>query len=246
VSAPPSGTPAAITYVGHSTVAITLDGVTLVTDPLLRRRIGHLVRYASPAVPVTADAVLISHAHQDHLDPPSLARLGRATPLLVPAGVAGMLRRRRFRDIRELVPGDKVTIGALEIEATAADHPGTRPPTRIRVEALGYLVRGSRTVYFAGDTGLFPGMARIGDQHIDVALIPIDGWGPKVETGHLDPAGAAEAVRLLRPRIAVPIHWGTYAPFKRPARDPVATVQAFASLVGETARVLAPGARLEV
>jgi L-ascorbate metabolism protein UlaG (beta-lactamase superfamily) len=246
VVGPPSGALGEIRYVGHSTVAITLDGVTLVTDPLLRRRIGHLVRYAPPVEPVAADAVLISHAHQDHLDPPSLARLGRETPLIVPAGVGGLLRRRRFRDIRELVPGDTTTIGALEIEATAADHPGTRPPTRINVEALGYLVRGSRTVYFAGDTGLFPGMARIGDQHIDVALIPIDGWGPKVETGHLDPAGAAEAVRLLRPQIAIPIHWGTYAPFKRPARDPIATVESFAKLAGDTARVLAPGERLEV
>jgi L-ascorbate metabolism protein UlaG (beta-lactamase superfamily) len=246
VSVPPSAAPRAITYVGHSTVAITLDGVTLVTDPLLRRRIGHLVRYAPPVVPVTADAVLISHAHQDHLDPPSLAKLGRDTPLIVPVGVAGLLRRRRFRDIREVVPGDRVTIGSVEIEATAADHPGNRPPTRINVESLGYIVRGSRTVYFAGDTGLFPGMARIGDEPIDVALIPIDGWGPKVETGHLDPVGAAEAVRLLRPRIAIPIHWGTYAPFKRPARDPIATVETFASLAGAAARVLAPGERLEV
>jgi len=246
VVGPPSGALGEITYVGHSTVAISLDGVTLVTDPLLRRRIGHLVRYAPPVVPVAADAVLISHAHQDHLDPPSLAKLGRETPLIVPAGVAGLLRRRRFRDIRELVPGDRVSIGSVEIEATAADHPGNRPPTRIHVQSLGYLVRGSRTVYFAGDTGLFPGMARIGDEPIDVALIPIDGWGPKVETGHLDPAGAAEAVRLLRPRIAVPIHWGTYAPFKRPARDPIATVETFASLVGDAARVLAPGERLEV
>src|SRR5262249_53100587 len=119
VMGPPSGALGEITYVGHSTVAIALDGVTLVTDPLLRRRIGHLVRYATPRVPVTADAVLISHAHQDHLAPPSLARLGRDTPLLVPAGVAGLLRRRRFHDIRELVPGDKVAIGSLEIEATA-------------------------------------------------------------------------------------------------------------------------------
>jgi len=235
-----------ITYVGHSTVAITLDGLTFVTDPLLRRRIGHLVRYAGPAPSVSADAVLISHAHQDHLDPPSLARLGRQTPLVVPAGVAGLLRRRRFKDLREVRPGDRVPFGPLVVEATAADHDGSRPPTRIHVEAVGYLLRGSRTVYFAGDTGLFPGMVRIGDEGIDVALIPIDGWGPKVGIGHLDPAGAADAVRLLRPRVAVPIHWGTYAPFGRPSREPGEAAKRFAELVGDVARVLAPGERLEV
>ncbi len=89
-------------------------------------------------------------------------------------------------------------------------------------------------------------MARIGDEGIDVALIPIDGWGPKVGIGHLDPAGAADAVRLLRPRIAVPIHWGTYAPFGRPSRAPGEAAQRFAELVGDVARVLAPGERLEV
>jgi L-ascorbate metabolism protein UlaG (beta-lactamase superfamily) len=246
VSATPSGEPLEIVYVGHSTVAIRLDGVTFVTDPLLRRRIGHLVRYAGPAPAVTADAVLISHAHQDHLDPPSLARLGRQTPLVVPAGVAGLLRRRRFKDLREVRPGDRVPFGPLAVEATAADHDGSRPPTRIHVEAVGYLLRGSRTVYFAGDTGLFPGMARIGDQGIDVALIPIDGWGPKVGIGHLDPAGAADAVRLLRPRVAVPIHWGTYAPFGRPSREPGEAAARFAELVGDVARVLAPGERLQV
>jgi L-ascorbate metabolism protein UlaG (beta-lactamase superfamily) len=243
---PPSGVLGEITYVGHSTVAIDLDGVRFVTDPLLRRRIGHLVRYAGPVPSVTADAVLISHAHQDHLDPPSLARLGRATPLVVPAGVGGLLRRRRFRDVREVRPGDRLPFGPVQVEATAADHDGSRPPTRIKVEAVGYLLRGSRTVYFAGDTGLFPGMARIGDEGIDVALIPIDGWGPKVGIGHLDPAGAAEAVKLLRPRLAVPIHWGTYAPFGRPAREPLEAANAFAALVGDAARVLAPGERVEV
>ena len=81
---------------------IALDGVTLVTDPLLRRRAGHLLRYVSPAPAVEADVALVSHAHYDHLDPLSLARLGRGTPVVVPAGVGGMLRRRRFRDVREV------------------------------------------------------------------------------------------------------------------------------------------------
>jgi len=79
------------------------------------------------------------------------------------------------------------------------------------VAALGYLIRGSHRIYFAGDTDLFEGMATL-SAGLDVALVPIWGWGPSVGPGHLDPRRAAEALRLLHPRLAVPIHWGTYAP----------------------------------
>ena len=101
-----------ITYVGHSTVVISIDGVTFVTDPLLRRRAAHLVRYVPPAPRFSVDATLISHAHYDHLDPLSLARLGRTTPVVVPAGVGGMLRRRRFRDVREVLAGRRASPSA--------------------------------------------------------------------------------------------------------------------------------------
>ena len=244
MSSTPPETRSSITYVGHSTIAIVVDGVTVVTDPLLRRRAAHLIRYAPPPPRLTADVVVVSHAHYDHLDPFSIARLGRRTPVVVPAGVGGMLRRRRFHDVREVAPGDRLEFGGVEVIATAADHPGTRPPTTLKAEALGYLVRGSLTVYFAGDTGLFPEMSAIGDMGIDVALIPVDGWGPTVGEGHLDPVGAAEAVKLLRPRVAVPIHWGTYAPYGRPAHDGRAAADAFAALVPDVARVLDPGVRL--
>jgi L-ascorbate metabolism protein UlaG (beta-lactamase superfamily) len=80
-----------------------------------------------------------------------------------------------------------------------------------KAPALGYVVSGSRRVYFAGDTALFEDMAEIG-RGLHVALVPIWGWGPSAGSSHLDPLGAAEALRLLRPSLAVPIHWGTYAP----------------------------------
>src|SRR6185503_2691890 len=101
-------------------------------------------------------------------------------------------------------------------------------------------------VYFAGDTGLFAGMARL--PTLDLALLPVWGWGPRLGPGHLDPVGAAEALTLLRPRIAVPIHWGTYSPlwYLRPpaylSEPGVAFAREAARLAPEVeVRVLTPG-----
>src|SRR3712207_2539268 len=131
---------------------------------------------------------------------------------IVPRGGGGLLRRRGFWRVTEVEAGDEVQIGALTVSPTHAEHNGLRLPFfGTRALTLGYTIIGSHRVYFAGDTELFDGMAEIG-RGLDIALVPIWGWGPSAGPGHLDPRGAAEALRLLRPLLAVPIHWGTYAP----------------------------------
>jgi L-ascorbate metabolism protein UlaG (beta-lactamase superfamily) len=130
------------------------------------------------------------------------------------------------------------------VEATEASHAGGRPPRRIQARALGYVVSsGSSRAYFAGDTDVFPGMRRLAPG-LDVALLPIWGWGSSVGPGHLDPRRAAEALALLAPRIAVPIHWGTYAPlWRRPGADAGrALVDSFRRHAAE----LAPGVDVRV
>jgi L-ascorbate metabolism protein UlaG (beta-lactamase superfamily) len=197
-----------VTWVGHSTVVLELDGVRLVTDPVLRARFSILRRVAGPAVELDAvDAVLISHLHADHLDPPSLRQVQTA-PVFVPEGGARFLRRRGFADVRELPVGETARVGGLELTATFAEHPGKRMPWSPAAPAVGYLIAGSQRVYFAGDTDLFPGMSAFAP--VDLALLPIAGWGPRLPAGHMNARSAVQALGLLRARAAVPIHWGTY------------------------------------
>jgi L-ascorbate metabolism protein UlaG (beta-lactamase superfamily) len=214
-----------VTWLGHSTVVIEIDGTRLVTDPALRRRIWHLRR--SEAVSAAAlgelDGILVSHPHFDHLDLASLDRLDRSLPVVVPRGAGGLVAGRGFGGVLEVATGDELDLGAVRVRATHAEHAAGRGPFSPRSSALGYVVSGSMTVYFAGDTDLFDGMAELGP--LDLALLPVSGWGARLPAGHLDPLRAAEALQLLRPRSAVPIHWGTFrAPFaprsgSAPARD---------------------------
>jgi len=239
-----------ITYVGHATVLAELDGVRLLTDPVLRSRVGPLRHHgARPAAQIASDldAVLISHLHHDHADLPSLRGLGRELPLLVPPGAAGLFERRGFARVAELAPGDSRQVGAVTVTAVEASHSGERRGYG-GAEAVGYLLEGRRRVYFAGDTDLFDGMEELGEG-LDLALLPIWGWGPSLGPGHLDPERAARAAALLSPRMVVPIHWGTLyplglarlrpGPLRAPPREFAAWMRSLAPQV--EVRVLAPG-----
>jgi L-ascorbate metabolism protein UlaG (beta-lactamase superfamily) len=245
----------AVAYLGHATVLVELDGVRLLTDPLLRRRVTHL-RRADP-VELDAvrgiDAVLISHAHRDHLDLRSLAWLDRSAQVVLPKGLRRLVERRGFRSVTEVDEGDTVTVGSVTVRATHAEHSGRRHPGWASGPALGYVVEGSRSIYFAGDTALFDEMDGLVPE-LDVALLPIWGWGPSLGRGlHLDPRRAAEALRLLRPRIAIPIHWGTYRPLHLGSRarflsEPAKVFAREASILAPDVevRVLRPGESLSL
>jgi L-ascorbate metabolism protein UlaG (beta-lactamase superfamily) len=203
-------------FIGHSCLVIDIDGVRIVTDPVLRARVGPLQR----VVPVPArsrladvDVVLISHLHWDHLDLPSLKWIAAGTPLIVPVGAGEWLRRSGFPQAQELAIGEAIDVRGIRIDGVPANHSGFRPPAGPTGQAMGFVIHGSSCVYFAGDTDLFEQMSMLPGPKVDVALIPVWGWGPTLGRGrHLDPERAAQALQLIRPRAAVPIHWGTYWP----------------------------------
>jgi L-ascorbate metabolism protein UlaG (beta-lactamase superfamily) len=203
-----------MTFLGHSTAIFTVDDARILVDPMLRSGVGvGMLRWMAPAVAPhvarASDLVLISHLHNDHLDIPSLWRLGRRHPVVVPRGAGRLMRRRGFTDVTEMSIGDTLDVRGSRVTAVFADHSGYRPPFGPMAKAMGFLVEGpTRRVYYAGDTDFFDGMADFGREPLDLALLPVWGWGPSVGDGHLDPGEAARALALLAPRWAVPVHWG--------------------------------------
>lgn len=219
--------PVEVTWWGHATATVRDSDVTVLTDPLLVRRMAHLRRRRGmlpPPSAALADLVLVSHLHADHLHLGSLALLAPGTRVVVPRGalraVPRLRRLARVLRFHEIAPGECVAEGDVVVRAVPAAHDGRRVPYGPhRTPALGYVVEGAARTYFAGDTGLFDGMAEaVGP--VDVALLPVGGWGPWLGPHHLDAGRAAQALTHLRPSTAVPVHYGTYWPIGMDAVRP--------------------------
>lgn len=244
------GSPRA-TWLGHSTVLIEQGGLRILTDPVFRHRVLHLRRHPEVRTqlkPDRVDVVLLSHHHFDHFDRPSLRSISREATVIGGPGTAGLLRREGFRRVLELSPGETADLGSVGVRATPAEHEGARTPLHREGEAVGFVVEGDDSVYFAGDTDLYSGLEEVA-RDLDLALLPIWGWGPSIGPGHLDPDRAATAVSLITPKVAVPIHWGTFAPVglgSRLVRERHRPAREFARLAGQRSpgtniRVLEPG-----
>ncbi|UZN04900.1 MBL fold metallo-hydrolase [Cellulomonas sp. S1-8] len=248
-------------WLGHATVVLDVGGVRIVTDPLLRRHAGVLRRRGDraplPSEWRGADAALVSHLHHDHAELGSLRMLG-PVPVLAAPSSARWLGDHGLHGVG-VAQGEWHTLAAgdVQVRTVPAEH-GHRPMPHRPNAATGFVVRGGGlTVWFAGDTGPFPGLARVPElagAPVDLALVPVGGWGPRLSGGHLDPVEAARVCALVGARVAVPVHWGTlHAPASR--RLPPGWMdragRAFEAAVHRVAphvepRVLAPGEVTEV
>jgi L-ascorbate metabolism protein UlaG (beta-lactamase superfamily) len=197
-----------ITNIGHATLLIEIGGVRVLTDPNFDRRLaGILRRVAPPGIPLSElprlDAILLSHAHADHLSLASLRELPRDIPIFAPPAIA-----RRLRGGVGVAPGEAAHVGPVSIEAAAAKHwvPGG---------ANMYLLSASQaSVFFAGDTGLTPRTHEMAiGRQVDVALLPIGNapwWRPGFRRGHLSSDDALVLFERLGARYLIPYHWGTF------------------------------------
>jgi L-ascorbate metabolism protein UlaG (beta-lactamase superfamily) len=247
---------ARLTFLGHSTVLIEVDDLRILTDPMLREGVGPVRRQVRAVLPdlfANLDAIFISHGHHDHFDPPSLRRIPGKPTVIVPRGFGRLGAKLDLGPVEEVEAGDRLRIDRVHFEVTHAEHSGRREPLGPSGPAIGCVVQGSRSVYFPGDTDLFPAMGDLIGR-LDVAMLPVWGWGPTIGDGHMNPVRAAAAAAILRPGLAIPIHWGTFypagmrrvapGPFDEPGRAFESALARFAPDV--PARVLAPGESLEV
>jgi L-ascorbate metabolism protein UlaG (beta-lactamase superfamily) len=206
-----------VTWLGHASVLLDIGGVRILTDPLLRPRLGPLRRRHD--LPLhrhvdDVDLVLLSHLHHDHADLPSLRRLGQVPVVTDPANLPWL-------DKHGLGVGDAssetwhTVAPGVEVLLVRADHEARPMPHRPN-GTTGMLVRGGGVVvWFAGDTSLHPDMEllpQLADGPIDLALLPVGGWGPRLSPGHMGPGEAAEAAVRSGARHVVPIHYGTLHP----------------------------------
>lgn len=225
-----------VTWLGHSSVVLDLDGVRLVTDPLLRRHAGLLRRRGDQPDEIAwrqTDAVLLSHLHHDHAELGSLRLLGQVPVITAPSSARWLVERglrgvglrdsdwfrvdaggpgARLDEWAEPVPAPVPLPTGLRVRLCPAVH-GHRPMPHRPNAANGHLIRGaSACVWVAGDTSVYPGMLHLPDlagAPVDVALVPVGGWGPRLSEGHMSPITAARACAFVGARFAVPVHWGT-------------------------------------
>jgi len=222
----------AVTWVGHATYVVQIGGLIVLTDPVWSRRIPGVPPRMTPvgldwaAVP-QIDAVVISHNHFDHLDAPTIRRLPRRTPLLVPGNLGWWFRRRGFRDVTELDWWESTDLGGVRFEFVPAHHWSRRTLTDTCKSLWGgwVLTSDQTKLYFAGDTGYGYYFEEIGRRHpgIDLAMLPVGAYEPNwfMKPVHMSPPEAVRACADLGARRMATMHWGTFLLSAEPLLAPV-------------------------
>ncbi len=222
-------------WIGHSTVVIRIDGFTIVTDPVFSNRVGlnfgpftlGLKRLVAPASELRSipkpDLILLSHAHMDHFDLPSLRKLeSSGTTVITAPNTSDLLRVPRYHGVRELRWNESARVGAATVRAFEVKHWGARMRNDTQRGYNGYVVEvGSHRVLFGGDTAFtstFRPLRAMGPIHL--AIIPIGAYNPWIAV-HCNPEQALRMADDAGAQFCLPVHHQTFELSKEPVREPI-------------------------
>jgi len=222
-------------WIGHSTVLICVDGFTILTDPVFSTRIGIKIgpltlgmkRLVSPAIQLpqlpVPDLILLSHAHMDHLDRPSLRKLENLnTTVITAVSTSDLLRVKRYRAVHELRWGESRQVGPANVRALEVKHWGARTTTDVHRGYNGYLIEAGRyRIVFAGDTAYTDLFRQVRTSApVDLAIMPIGAYDPWIHA-HCNPEQALEMADHTAAEFVLPVHHRTFELSNEPYEEPI-------------------------
>lgn len=244
----------AVTFIGHASFLVQIGGLKLLIDPVFANRLVFMRRQRRPGVLIrdlpSIDAVLLTHAHMDHLNLPSLRKVvrhsyrmsGRAPCVIVPEGVEDLVKNLGFESVLAMRWWSSRRLRQVEVTMTPAQHWGARMLRDTHRGFGGYVLRSDpHSLYHSGDTGYFAGFREIGDRLApQVALLPIGAYSPDgFRRVHTSPEDALQGFQDLRAECMIPMHYGTFILSNEPMEEPLSRLMTAAAQNGLQNRIQA-------